>query len=167
MKTRICIVLGALLLTQTVKGQVDSLLYLLEDFPQLQISGFSYPTFLNGETHSQFTINYPVNMNFDIELQGFFDTYPTADIMRYGLRGKYRVDNRTYLFSGTAIDLEIDGLTGAPLPPSYFVSNGVGHDLRENLNLELKHELQLNPSEESVNGYNIPSLFTVNGKFKF
>lgn len=132
---------------------------------ELSITGFSYPLFMNGETHSEFSVAYPISEKFDTELQGFYDTYILADVTRFSFRGKYYASEKFYSFAGMAAELERNKTNGTPSPPRLIILSGVGYDFNNKLNLELKHEMMMDKTKPGL--YGIPSLFSAHGKFKF
>lgn len=132
---------------------------------RLSVSGFSYPTFLNDETHSEFTVRYPLDESFEAELQGFYDTFILADVTRFALRGKYYPGGKFYFFSGMATEFERDKSSGKTMPPRLMMLNGIGQDFSNGLILEVKHELLINTYLPGH--YAIPNLISVHGKYKF
>ncbi|MGB6151001.1 MAG: hypothetical protein WBG48_03330 [Pricia sp.] len=132
---------------------------------KISTSGFSYPMFINGEIHSEFAVAYPINEKLEAELQGFYDTYILANVTRFVLRGKYYVTKKLYSFAGMAAELEQSKRDGSLLPPRFFLQSGMGYDVNEKINLELKHEVQFNKADPGI--YGIPSSFSARGKYKF
>lgn len=132
---------------------------------KLATTGFSYPTFINGEIHSEFSVAYPINEKFETELQGFYDTYLLANVTRFDIRGKYYVTEKLYSFAGMGLELEQSKISGVLPQPRLFILSGVGYDFNNSLNLELKHEMMLNNVNPGF--YGIPNSFSANGKFKF
>jgi len=132
---------------------------------KIATSGFAYPLFSNGETHSEFAVAYPINEKFETELQGFYDTYILANVTRFALRGKYYATKKLYSFAGMAAELERSKLDGSLSPPRLFLLSGMGYDFNEKVSFEVKHEMLINNAKPSL--YGIPSSFSAHGKFRF
>ncbi|VAW16090.1 hypothetical protein MNBD_BACTEROID03-1279 [hydrothermal vent metagenome] len=126
---------------------------------------FSYPVFLNGETHSNFVLGYNFDKKFMAELQGFYDSYLMGDALKLSLRGKYYLKNNVYLFSGMEVESGFDKYSGKMIPARLYISNGMGYDFDKKMNFEAKHELQINKA--GMGNYGMPNLFSLHGKYKF
>lgn len=131
----------------------------------LSFESFSYPNFLNGEEHSNFILGYSFDDKFKAELQGFYDTYLLADVIRFAVRGKYYTGNKFYFFTGVASEFERSRGSGQISTPRLYILNGTGYDLNEKINLELRQELQINKA--GLGNYNLPNLLSVHGIYKF
>jgi len=131
----------------------------------LSIESFSYPTFMSGEQHSHFNIDYNLDKKFSAELQGFYDTYLLSDVVRFELRSKYYLGSKLYLFSGIASESEINIYSGKISPPRFLLINGAGLNVTKGLELEARHEFQINNA--GLGNYGLPNLFSVQGKYKF
>ena len=136
----------------------------------LSISGHSYPLFLGGEEHSSFLVQYGFSESAQLELQGFYDTYLLTNRFRTSLLGKIYLDEKAYLLSGFDTEIEISKYGNKPVPPRLGFVNGVGYDVKDNLMLEVKSNLQLNNTKMGLFGESqikMPSVFTIGSKLKF
>lgn len=129
------------------------------------ITAFSYPTFLNNEMHSAFEVNYKLSEDFELELQGFYDTYRLADVFKAPLMIKWNLSDKLYLLSGSEIFIEQDKLRSRPPVLKVYMVNGMGYDINRNMMLEAKHDLHFNKSNFGV--YSVPNLFSLTGKYRF
>lgn len=150
-----------------VYGQDRGLEHAIRNTPgsNLTTEGFSYPTFFDGETHSNFTATYEMDTNFLIELQGYYDTYLLANVFRVPVRAKWYVSDRLYLFSGLEMEVELDKYGLKPPPPRLKLINGMGYDVDKNFSIQATHDLQFNTS--NFGNYATPNLFSLSGKYKF
>ena len=160
-----------LLMCPPAYAQLDSLstrVIALEKPSNLSITGFSYPTFLNGEMHAEFSVAYPIDTVLEAELKGFYDTYMLSNITRFAFLGNYGFGEQMNLFSGMAIDVEQNKATRSLIPPRFSILSGVDYDVNESLNMELRYEHQLNSSSGlSPYGYNLPSQVSARARYRF
>jgi len=131
----------------------------------LTIEGFSYPLFLDNETHSNFTVAYEFDPTFLIELEGFYDTYRLYDIYESRLLLKKYLSNRFYFFTGLGTETELDKHGFKPPPTRIKTFNGFGYEVDEKFSLEAKHDLHFNKT--NFGNYGTPNLFSLGGKYKF
>ncbi len=129
--------------------------------------GFSYADFGTQEQHSYFSVMYRLSPKLQAELQGFYDTYRTADIFDISLRLKWYPSEKMYLFSGVGLQIEQKKVLGESpvLSMPMRVLNGVGYELNDAMQLEAVHDLNFNANSSGSNG--IPSLLKVKGKYRF
>ncbi|WP_438423577.1 hypothetical protein [Aquimarina macrocephali] len=135
---------------------------------KLVIGGFSYSGLSSREQHAYFTINYEVNSNLFIELQGYNDTYLSADVFKMPIRGKLHLTNKFRLFSGLEIELtrnaDVHDIIKVPLLRTRFMY-GMGYDFDANFSLEVNHNLDFGTSEFGY--YGTPNLLYVRGRYRF
>lgn len=169
---RLLSIIGFLILVQYISGQVvEQPLPSVDQRTRLNITGFSYPIFLNEEEHKSFLVRYNLSKSLKLDLQGFYDTYRMTNRIRRNLVGKWYVSDRLYLFSGIEVESEVNkyqelGVT----PPRVGFISGVGYEIRDNFMIEAKSNIQLNSSPMGAYGeYLIPirQAYTLGGKFKF
>ncbi len=132
---------------------------------KLKIESFSYPTFLNGEVHSSFLIDYKLYEELSLRLQGFYDTYRVANVFKAPLMVKGNLSDKLYLFSGSEIYVEQNKLGSQPPVLKVYMVNGMGYDINKNMTLEAKHDLHFNKS--NFGNYSVPNLFSLTGKYRF
>ncbi|WP_101449023.1 hypothetical protein [Aquimarina sp. MAR_2010_214] len=133
---------------------------------KLAIGGFSYSGLSSREQHAYFTINYEVNSNLFIELQGYNDTYLSADVFKMPIRGKLHLTNKFHLFSGLEIELTRNvnhDIIKVPLQTKFIY--GMGYDFDTNFSLEVNHNLNFGTSEFGY--YGTPNLLYVRGRYRF
>lgn len=126
--------------------------------------GFSYDDLGTQELHSYFSVNYRLSPKLHAELQGFYDTYRTADVFDLSLRFKWYPSDKMYLFSGVGVQMEqrkVPGQSPVSSMPMRML-NGFGYELNTNLELEAVHDLNFKGSSNGV-----PSLLKVKGKYRF
>ncbi|QLG46433.1 hypothetical protein [Costertonia aggregata] len=137
----------------------------------LQISGFSYPIFFDGETHSSFLLDYELNKNLGVQLRGFYDTYLISNRTRFDFLGKYYFTKKMYILSGIQIEMEQAKINNAtPRPPRVGIQYGMGYEVNPNLILEGKGNIQINKSSMGSFGEYViptPQVYTLGGKLKF
>ncbi|MBG6129532.1 hypothetical protein IWQ47_001165 [Aquimarina sp. EL_43] len=133
---------------------------------KLAIGGFSYSGLSSREQHAYFTIDYKVNSNLFIELQGYNDTYLSADVFKMPIRGKLQLTNKFHFFSGLEIELtrnvDIHDIE-VPLQTKFIY--GMGYDFDTNFSLEVNHNLNFGTSEFGY--YGTPNLLYVRGRYRF
>ena len=131
----------------------------------LNVDSFSYPTFLNGERHASFLIDYGLSEALRIELEGFYDTYLLGDVFKVSIAPKWYVSKRMYFFSGMEMEKDLNKYGNEPAPPRLDFMNGVGYDVDNNFLIEARHDLQFN---KTGNGqFTAPVMFSIGGKYKF
>lgn len=131
-----------------------------ETAPKWSYDAFSYTDFGTQEQHSYFSILYELNPKLHAELQGFYDTYRTADVFDLSVRMKWYPAKKVYLFSGLGMQMQRDkGFGGLPIMPLRML-NGVGYKPNSNMIIEAGHDL--NFSQNAT-----PSLITLKGKYRF
>ncbi len=131
----------------------------------ITITGFSYPTFLNCEMRSTFEVNYKLSEDFELELQGFYDTYRLANVFKAPLIIKWKLSTKWNLFSGSELFIEQDKIRPRPPVLKVYMVNGMGYDINRNMTLEAKHDLHFNKS--NFGGYSVPNLFSLTGRYRF
>ncbi len=103
---------------------------------------------------------YELDPKFQVELQGFYDTYRTADIFDLSARMKWHPIEKVFLFSGLGLQIQRGkGFVELPTMPVRML-NGVGYKPNSNMTIEAVHDLNF-----SQNG--TPNLFTIKGKYRF
>jgi len=93
----------------------------------LNIEGFSYPNFINGERYSNFSVTHLIDDNFEVEIRGFYQRNALGERFRMPLiLKKYLSDQKTYILGGAQAEWEF--LPKSTKPPSVNVIMGVGHN---------------------------------------
>lgn len=137
----------------------------IEKCSQWQYDGFSYADFGTGEEHSYFSISRQLSSQFYVELRGFYDKYRVSNIFDLSSRVKWHPTKKLYFFSGIGIQKEQKiGGQGLQIMPVRML-NGVGYELKKNINFEAVHDLNFNANSAGLNA--TPSLFTLRGKYRF
>ncbi|WP_109853228.1 hypothetical protein [Aquimarina sp. AU58] len=133
---------------------------------KLAIGGFSYSGLSSREQHAYFTIDYQVNSNLFIEIQGYNDTYLSADVFKMPIRGKLQLTNKFHLYSGLEIELtrNVD-IYDIEVPLQTKFIYGMGYDFDTNFSLEVNHNLNFGTSEFGY--YGTPNLLYVRGRYRF
>lgn len=126
---------------------------------------FAYPVFMDNEMHLQGTIGYKFDDKFMIELQNYYDTYRTFDVHKVSLQLKNYVSDKLYFVNGVTMERELDKHGAITAKPRYFMTNGVGYDINNNIMMEVNHDLNFNKS--NLGAYGMPSLLSVKSKIKF
>ncbi len=140
---------------------------------QANNTDFAYPISMFGEQHSSFSVNYPLSKTFEAELQGFYNTYIgpfSTDRFRVNSRLNWKMAKKLTVFSGLESEFEIDKMGRKTRKPRIGFVSGVMYDLRENISLESKMNLQLNDSPVGAYGeplIRMPQVYTVGSKIKF
>lgn len=131
----------------------------------LNVDGFSYPIFLNGEQHASFLIDYELQKTLQVELEGFYDTYLLGDVFKVSIAPKWYVSKRMYFFSGIEVENNLDKYGEKPPPVRLDFINGVGYEVDDSFTIEARHDLQFN--ETGGVQFTTPVMFSVGGKYKF
>jgi len=136
----------------------------------LSITGHAYPASAIGDVHKSFMVQYGVSKSFQLELQGFYDTYILSERFRSSVLAKVYMNKRLYLLGGleTGIATENAGVAQTPYRLGFIA--GAGYDVSENLMIELKSNVQLNKSNIGALGetqVTMPSVYTIGSKWKF
>ena len=133
--------------------------------PKLKIESFSYPTFLNGEVHSSFLMDYKLSEKLSLRLQGFYDTYILADVFKAPMTLNWYVSEKLFLFTGTEFYFEQDKLGLKPPVLNLYMTSGMGYDVNNYFTIEAKQDVYFNTS--NLGNYATPNLFSLGGKYKF
>ena len=75
----LCMVIGR---AQNPVTDIDFTQYQFAKTSKFYTNGFSYPLFLDNETHTQSTSGYQFDEKFLIQLNQYYDTYRTHDMQR-------------------------------------------------------------------------------------
>ncbi len=130
-----------------------------------EYDGFSYADFGTGEEHSYFSLMYKMNPSLYSELQGFYDSYLTADIVDFSYRIRWYPTKKLYLFSGIGVQIQrLKVGSGLPVVPVRMI-NGVGYEATNSISVEAVHNLNFNKNAAGQNASS--SLFTLKGKYRF
>jgi len=155
------------MVAQTIEEQPETL---PSSLLGLSISGHSYPVFLGGERHKNFSVVYGISKSTQLELQGFYDTYILSERFRSNLVGKVYLNNRLYLFSGMEAEVETAKFGSMPSPFRLGFVAGAGYDITKDFMIEVKSNIQVNDSNLGVYGESLikmPAVYTFGSKFKF
>ncbi|WP_339713211.1 hypothetical protein [uncultured Kriegella sp.] len=160
-------ILAFLIFGANVYGQRSHVVLDSKGKPQnnLDIDSFSYPTFLNGERHASFLVDYELSEALRVELEGFYDTYLLGDVFKVSIAPKWYVFKRMYFFSGMELEKDLDKYGNEPAQPRLDLLNGVGYDVDDNFTIEARHDLQFNKT--GYGQFTTPVMFSVGGKYKF
>lgn len=100
-----------------------------------------------------------------VNLKGFYDSYLLSDVFRLTVKAKYYLNDKLYFSSGMGAEFERNHENNGTATPRLYLLNSVGYNIKEDLNLEAKHELQIKKS--GFGNYAVPNLFSIHGKYKF
>ncbi|TMM55922.1 hypothetical protein FEE95_14835 [Maribacter algarum] len=130
-----------------------------------EYDAFSYADFGTDEEHSYFSLMYRMNPNLYSELQGFYDSYLSADIVDFSYRVRWYPTKKVYFFSGVGVQIQRPKVgPGLPVVP-VRVMNGVGYEPTNSFSIEAVHCLNFNKNAAGQNASS--SLFTLKGKYRF
>ncbi len=130
-----------------------------------EYDGFSYANFGTGEEHSYFSVIYEMNPKLKAELQAYYDSYGTSDILDLSYRVRWYPTKKVCFFSGIGAQMQrTKGGLGIPIMPLRML-NGVGYEPKKNISIEAVHDLNFNASSTGLNA--TPVLFTLKGKYRF
>ncbi len=132
---------------------------------KVKLTSGGYPVFLNDEMHAYFDLDIKLDSDFQLQLQGYYDTYLGSDVFRVPVSTKWYATDKLYFFSGVEAEIELDKYGNKPAPPALKFINGFGYEVNKSLFLEAKHDLHFNKT--SLGNYATPNLFSVSGKYKF
>ncbi len=140
-----------------------------DEEPKVKVEGVSYTTAdpsISG-IHSNFTINYEINSNLFIVIQGYYDTYPGVDIFEVPIMGKKYISNRIFISSGASATFISSGENWAQSDTQFRMIHGVGYDVLPNFFMEVRQNFDFGTSTSKSSQYLNPNAFSLKGKFKF
>jgi hypothetical protein len=137
---------------------------------KLSIYGYAYPISAIGDVHKSFLVQYGFTKDFQVELQGFYDTYILTERFRSKLQGKIFLNENMYLLSGLEAEVATENVGNTPTPYRLGFVAGAGYNVNENFMLEVKSNIQLNNSKIGAFGekfVKMPIWYSAGGKWKF
>ncbi|WP_300023393.1 hypothetical protein [uncultured Maribacter sp.] len=136
----------------------------------LSITGHAYPISAIGDIHKSFMLQYGISKSFQLELQGFYDTYILSERFRSSVLAKVYLNKRLYLLGGVEAEIATENAGVGQTPYRLGFVAGAGYDVCENFMIELKSNVQLNQSTIGAFGetqFVMPSVYTIGSKLKF
>lgn len=158
----LCMAIGK---AQNPVTDIDFTQYQFATTSKFYTNGFSYPRFLDNETHTQSTLGYQLDEKFLIQLNHYYDTYRTNDIQRLELEFKNYLGDKLYLVNGVAMERSISKYEAGNSKPQFMMSTGAGYDVNSNFMIEARYDKNMNKKENQAIGK--ASLFRVLSKYKF
>ncbi len=128
------------------------------------INSFGYTGYANDEQHSNFTVDWRVNKNNILMINGNYDTYSLGDISKFQLIYKKKITDKLSTFTGYEKSMQRDVFSGNTSENSNAVI-GLGYDVQDNMSIQVINQTRI--GNQNSSNLDIGSLLKLGTKLKF
>ncbi|MBU2994908.1 hypothetical protein KO500_00585 [Cellulophaga baltica] len=134
------------------------------DVQSIYINSFGYMHYSNDEQHSNFTVDWRVNENNSLMINGNYDTNSVGDISRFQFIYKTKLTANFNAFAGYEKSIQRE-IFGGNIAKNSKAIIGLGYNVDDSVSLQVIN--QTNVGNQSFSNLDIGSLIKLGTKVKF